>query len=169
MPISLFTFVGAFRRTLITADHLLKRGADHAQSQGLDPETILGWRLIDDMQPLGFQIMVVHDFASQWPPRAAGLPVPAGMAEGLDLAGLKAALALAGATLDALTPAQFEGRDDAAVTFAIGGTMEMTLPAGQWLSGFATTNLHFHLSTAYGILRSNGVPLGKPDLFAGGL
>ena len=47
--------------------------------------------------------------------------------------------------------------------------MEPTLPAAQWLTVFATTNLYFHFSTAYGILRSKGVPIGKIDLFASGL
>ena len=47
--------------------------------------------------------------------------------------------------------------------------MEPTLPAGRWLTVFATINLYFHLSTAYDILRAKGVPLGKPDLFAAGL
>jgi uncharacterized protein len=54
------------------------------------------------------------------------------------------------------------------VTFDL-GMMEPTLPAGQWLTGFATTNFYFHLSIAYAILRSRGVPLAKPDLFGGGL
>ena len=49
------------------------------------------------------------------------------------------------------------------------GQMEPTLPVGQWITGFSTTNLYFHLSTAYGILRSKGVQIGKRDLFAGGL
>lgn len=49
------------------------------------------------------------------------------------------------------------------------GQMEPTLAAGRWLSVFATTNLYFHLSTAYGILRAHGVPIGKVDLFASGL
>ena len=40
---------------------------------------------------------------------------------------------------------------------------------GQWIAGFATTNFYFHLSMVYAILRSRGVPLGKRDLFAGGL
>ena len=47
--------------------------------------------------------------------------------------------------------------------------MEPTLPTGQWLSVFATTNIYFHLSIAYAILRSKGVPIGKIDLFAGQL
>ena len=43
------------------------------------------------------------------------------------------------------------------------------MPSGQWLTVFATTNIYFHMSTAYGILRSKGVPIGKVDIFAGGL
>jgi hypothetical protein len=69
----------------------------------------------------------------------------------------------------AFTPEQFAGRDDEPLTVTIGNGMSPTLPVGQWISVFATTNLYFHLSTAYGILRSRGVQIGKPDLFAGGL
>jgi hypothetical protein len=47
--------------------------------------------------------------------------------------------------------------------------MKPTLPAAQWLTVFATTNLYFHFSTAYAILRSKGVAIGKIDLFASGL
>jgi len=49
------------------------------------------------------------------------------------------------------------------------GAMEPTFPTSQWISVFATTNIYFHLSTAYGILRSKGVQIGKRDLFAGGI
>jgi hypothetical protein len=61
------------------------------------------------------------------------------------------------------------GRDDAPVTFKIGEIMEPTLPAGQWITGFATTNIYFHVSMAYAILRMKGVPLGKLDMFPKGL
>ncbi len=47
--------------------------------------------------------------------------------------------------------------------------MSPTLPVGQWISGFATTNLYFHASMAYAILRAKGVPIGKIDLFPTGL
>ncbi len=43
------------------------------------------------------------------------------------------------------------------------------MPASQWITGFSTTNILFHLSMAYAILRRRGVPIGKVDLFAGGL
>lgn len=76
------------------------------------------------------------------------------------------AIAESRAYLTSLTPGHFEGRDDVPLTFRIGEGMEPTMPTGQWLTVFATTNLYFHLSTAYGILRSKGVPVGKVDMFA---
>jgi hypothetical protein len=120
------------------------------------------------MQPLRFQAMVLCNFTRQWTARVVGLPVPEAVADSLDLAGFRAAIADAQAWLAALKPEQFAGRDDVPLTVLIGTGMEPTLPAGQWLTVFATTNLYFHLSTAYGILRSKGVQIGKIDLFAGG-
>ncbi|WP_309646699.1 DUF1993 family protein, partial [Phenylobacterium sp.] len=113
--------------------------------------------------------MVVVNFAQQWPARAAGLAVPADVVDSLDAAGFRAAIGAAKTWLAARTQAEFAERDEVPVTFMIGTGMEPTLPAGQWLSVFATTNLFFHLSTAYGILRAKGVQIGKVDLFASGL
>lgn len=168
MTVCLFTFVELYSKGLETLDHLLTKGAAFAATKGVSEADMLQWRLIDDMNPLRYQARSVINFATQWPARAAGLPVPEGIAEDLDLAGLKAAIAEAKAYLAGLKGEQFEGRDEASITFNL-GQIEPTLPTGQWLSGFATTNFYFHLSTAYGILRSKGVQIGKPDLFAGGL
>jgi uncharacterized protein len=169
VTVSLFTFVDLFSRAAGNADHLLNRGAQHAQSEGRNPEEILDWRLIGDMHPLRFQVMVVANFATQWPARVAGLPVHDAIGDQLDLAGLKAALADARSYLSGLTAEQFAGRDDVPLSFAIGPGMEPTLPSGQWLTVFAASNLYFHLTTTYAILRAKGVPLGKRDLFATGL
>lgn len=169
MTIDLHTFVGLYSRALDTAAHLLAKGVDHARGTGVAEADMLDWRLIEDMRPLGFQLMVVHNFACQWPARVAGLPVPEGITADLNASEFASALDKAKAYLATLEPAQFAGRDDVPLAYRIGEGMEPTLPAGQWLTVFATTNLLFHLSTAYGILRSKGVPIGKPDLFAGGL
>ena len=169
MTISLFSFVGMYGRVLDTAAHLLTKGAEHAAAGGVSESDLLDWRLIEDMQPLRFQLTVVCNFPRQWLARAAGMPVPDDVAADLDVAGFKAAIAEAKAYLAAFTPAQFAGRDDEPLTVTIGNGMSPTLPAGQWISVFATTNIYFHLSTAYGILRSKGVQIGKVDLFAGGL
>ncbi|HEX5264829.1 MAG TPA: DUF1993 domain-containing protein [Phenylobacterium sp.] len=169
MTVSLFTFVDLFSRQVATLDHLLTKGAEHAKAEGVSEADMLDWRLIEDMQPLRFQAMVVCNFSRQWTARAAGLPLPADVSVDLDLAGFKAAIAEAKSYLAALKPEQFAGRDDVPLTVQIGTGMEPTLPSAQWLTVFATTNLYFHLSTAYGILRSKGVQIGKIDMFASGL
>jgi len=121
------------------------------------------------MNPLAFQVVVVVNFSRQWPARVAGVAAPEGISADLDLAQLKDAIARARDFLATLTPDQFEGRDDVPLTYKIIDGFEPTLPSGQWLANFATTNIHFHLITAYGILRAHGVQIGKADLFAGGL
>ena len=168
MTVSLFTFVDLYSKGLTTLDSLLAKGAAFAASKGVSEADMLNWRLADDMNPLSFQVIVVTNFSKQWTARAAGLAVPENIPEDLDLAGYKAEIAAAKAFLAGLKAEQFAGRDAEPVTFNL-GMMEPTLPAGQWLSGFATTNFYCHLSMAYAILRNRGVPLGKPDMFAGGL
>ena len=169
MSVSLFTFVDLYSRQLVTLEHLINKGAEFAKAQGEAEEAFLDWRLIDDMQPFRFQTMVLCNFTRQWTARVVGAEVPAAVEDSLDLAGFRAAIADSKAWLAALTPEQFAGRDDVPLTVEIGNGMSPTLPAGQWLTVFATTNLYFHLSTAYGILRAKGVQIGKIDLFAGGL
>jgi hypothetical protein len=164
-----YAFVEIYSHALDTAAHLLAKGADHAAARGVDERELLGWRLVEDMQPLSFQFMVVCNFACQWPARVAGLPVPPDVGSDLDVAGYRRAIAGAKACLAGLRPEQFEGRDDLPLTHTLGTGMAPTLPGVRWLSIFVTTNLYFHLSTAYDILRSKGVRIGKADLFAGGL
>ena len=165
MAIDLFSFIGMFDKQLATALHLIDKGAAHDGAG----EAILDWRLIEDMAPLRFQLRVIANFTRSWPARVAGLEPPAEIADDLDLGGFRTAIADARAFLAALTPEQFAGRDDVPLTVELGTAMKPTLPAAQWLTGFATTNIYFHLSIAYAILRAKGVPIGKTDLFAGGL
>jgi hypothetical protein len=169
MPVNLYTFVDLYRRVLDTAAHILERGATHAAGMGVTEGEMLDWRLIDDMQPLRFQLMVVCNFTRQWPARAAGAPLPEEIGVDLSVAQFQEEIAGAKAWLAGVTPEQFAGRDEVPLTVTLGTGLTPTLPSGQWLSVFATTNVYFHLSMAYAILRAQGVPIGKTDLFAGGL
>jgi hypothetical protein len=166
--VCLFTFVDLYSKGLATLANILDKGAAFAASKGVSADDMLEWRLIDDMNPLRFQAFVVINFAKRWTARAAGVDVPAEIPADLDFAGIKAAIAEAQAYLKTFTAEQFAGRDAVSHTESL-GQLQPTLPMGQWLSGFATTNFYFHLSTAYAILRAKGVQIGKPDLFAGGL
>src|SRR5207248_2510152 len=135
---NLFTFVGLYARLLDTAAHLLNKGEEFAKANGKSEAEMLGWRLIDDMAPLAFQMMVVCNFTRQWPARVVGLPAPDAIEADLDLAGFRAAIADAKAYLAALKPEQFAGRDEVPLTYSLGNGMEPTLPSAQWLTVFAT-------------------------------
>jgi hypothetical protein len=168
VPVNLYTFVDLYTRVLDTAAHILAKGADHTRATGVSETEMLDWRLIDDMNPLRFQLMVVCNFPRQWPARVAGLPLPEAVDADLDLAGFRAAIAEAKRYLAAITPEQFARGEETPLTVDI-GAIQPTLPAGRWLTVFSTTNVYFHLSMAYAILRAHGVPIGKIDLFPTGL
>jgi len=168
VSVNLFTFADLYSKGLTTLDHILGKGAEFAKAQGVSDADMLEWRLIEDMQPLRFQARNVINFARSWPARAAGLEILPDISDDVDLAALKAAIAETKTFLATLKPEQFEGRDETPHTQNLGG-MEPTLPIGQWVTGFATTNFYFHLSIAYAILRHHGVQIGKRDVFAGGL
>ena len=165
MTIDLFSFVGLFDKQLATAMHLLDKGVAHDDAG----EGVLDWRLIGDMHPLRFQLRVMVNFSRSWPARVIGEEPPAEIDDALDLAGWRGALADARAYLAGLRREHFAARDDLPLTVTLGNGLAPTLPAGQWLTGFAATNIYFHLSMVYAILRARGVPIGKTDLFAGGL
>lgn len=165
----LYNFVDLFSRSVLATRHLLDKGAAHATSMDTPEADLLGWRLADDMHPLGFQLMVVANFSQTWTARVAGLEPPPGIAADLDLDGYRAGLDDALAYLKALTPEHFEGRDDLPLTFEIMPGLAPTLTAAQWLTVFAATNISFHTSMVYAILRTRGVPLGKVDMFVAGL
>jgi hypothetical protein len=168
VKVELFSFVGLYSQGLETLANILTKGAEHAITTGVPEGDLLSWRLAEDMFPLRRQAQIVCDFAKQWPARAAGLAVPPSLNGESTLSDLEAAIVDAKAYLRELRPEQFEGRDDLPFTLDL-GELKPTLPTGQWVSGFATTNFYFHLSMAYPILRMKGVPLGKRDFFAGGL
>jgi hypothetical protein len=168
MKVDLHTFLDLYGKGLSTLSHLLDKGAKFAAEKGIAEDELLEWRLIDDMFPLRLQAIIAIRSAHQWSARAAGLTVPADLEGPLSLAELQAAITKAKADIAAITPLQLAGRDDLPLTVKLGDIMEPTMPTGQWVSGFATTTFYFHLSTAYGILRSKGVEIGKADMFAGG-
>jgi uncharacterized protein len=170
MTVSLHSFIGIYTRVLDTLSHLLRQGVAFAESQNVSTADMLEWRLAEDMNPLSFQFAVTINFITGWSARIAGLPEPQALiAADCDIAAFEAAIAAARVQLDSITPALLEGRDELPITFKIGDIMEPTLPAQQWITGFASTNIHFHLSMVYAILRMKGVALGKRDLFPTGL
>jgi hypothetical protein len=115
------------------------------------------------MRPFRFQVLsVAHHSRGALEAVKAGVFRPRDAMEAIDYAGLQAHVAQARAALEALTPDEvnaFEGKD---LVFQF-GERRMPFTAEGFLISFSTPNLHFHATTAYDILRSRGVPLGKRD------
>ena len=164
MAISLYDVsVTSFLQVLGAVSGFLDKGLAHCTQAGVDPETIVGTRLHDDMLPFRFQIVsVAHHSRGALEGAKAGLFAPPGGVPDLKYADLQALVADAQAALKALTPDEvnaLEGRD---MVFQI-GSRQMPFTVEGFLLSFSTPNLHFHATTAYDILRQSGVPLGKRD------
>lgn len=166
MKVNLYTAsVGVFSRGLAGLHATLKRGAEFAAHHGMTEADLLASRLHPSMYSLAQQVQTCCDLARQSTARLAGLDVPPHFEPASDLAGLYAQIFEVQEFLKVLTPAQFDHRDEAPISFPIGADTPVTYPAAQYLLGFVTQNFFFHYVTAYGILRSLGVDLGKKDYF----
>lgn len=159
--------VRVFDRGLAGLTAVLEKGLAHAAEHSACESEVLEARLHPTMFPLYRQAQIACDFARQAPSRVLELEVPAALDGAMDHAALRAQITLAREFLATLTPQQFEGRDGRPITFPI-GTTPATRPAAGYILGFATPNFYFHLVTAYGIIRSRGVPLDKVDYFGTG-
>jgi hypothetical protein len=154
--------VPAFLQILGSLSGILTKAEAHCKAKNIAPEVLLGARLFPDMLPFSRQIQLVCDFAAKGCARLAHIDVPSTPDTEKSFEELKARLAKTADYLKAFKPAQFEGAESREITFPIGPT-SMTLSGQQFLSNFAFPNFYFHAATAHGILRHNGVEIGKRD------
>jgi hypothetical protein len=141
---------------------ILKKAEGHCEVKKIDADAILQARLFPDMYHLTRQVQLVTDFAKGMAARLAGLPVPSFADEEKTFAELQARIAKTAGFLTTLKSDQFADAAKRTVTIKVGG-QDMSFPGGEYLMGFAMPNFYFHLTTAYNILRHNGIELGKKD------
>ena len=155
--------VPAFLQILNSLSAILTKAEAHAAAKKIDPDVLLGARLFPDMLPLSRQIQMVCDFATKTCARLTGDEVPSTPDTEKTFDELKQRLAKAINYVKALKPAQFDGAETREISFPTGPGSTMTLKGQQYLSHFALPNFYFHAATAHGILRKNGVEIGKRD------
>jgi hypothetical protein len=115
------------------------------------------------MLPLSRQIQLACDFAAKGCARLAHVDVPSTPDTEKTFAELRQRLAKTSDYLKTFTPAQFEGADRRDVTFPAGPDRTITLKGQEFLNRFAFPNFYFHAAIAHGLLRHNGVEIGKRD------
>lgn len=154
--------VPVFLHYLERLQALVDAAERHARSTGLQAPELLEARLAPDMNPFATQVVIAANFSLRACFPLAGLELPPDepLAAGFD--GLRAAIARASALLRALPPAAFDAAAQRTLHSRAGGA-RVSLPAGAFLQQYALPNFFFHLTTAYAILRSRGVPIGKAD------
>ena len=168
MSISMYqTSVASFIRVLNNLSAVLAKGAAHAEAKKIDPAVLLGSRLYPDMFPLTRQVQIASDGAKGCAARLAGVEPPSYEDNESSFAELEARIRKTIDYLNTFRPEQIDGSESRAITLNLRvGTMNFEgLP---YLLGFVLPNLYFHASTAYNILRHNGVELGKMDFLGKG-
>jgi hypothetical protein len=154
--------VPAFLQILGALSGILTKAEAHCKAKNIAPEVLLGARLYPDMLPFSKQIQLACDFAGKGCARLTQSEVPSTPDTEKSFDELKARLAKTIDYLKTFKPAQFDGADTKDVTFPVGPTT-MTLKGQQFANNFAFPNFYFHAATAHGILRHNGVEIGKRD------
>jgi hypothetical protein len=141
---------------------LLKKAEGYCETRKIDPDALLQARLYPDMLPLTRQVMLVTDFAKGMGARLAGEAVPSYPDTEKTFADLQARIAKTIAFINSVDAAKYKDSADRPVTLKISGE-ERTFKGSEYLASFALPNFYFHLTTAYNILRHNGLEIGKGD------
>jgi hypothetical protein len=158
--------VPVFKQMLGALGEVLAKAEAHATARNIEPAALLQARLFPDMFALVRQVQVACDFASGVSARLAGAEVPSYEATEQSFADLQARIAKTLAFIQTLPEAAFEGAEAKTITVKA-GPRELTFPAPFYLNSYALPNFYFHLTTAYNILRGNGVEIGKVDFLGG--
>ena len=156
MSISLYTAsVPVFRQILGSLAAILAKAEAHVDAKKLDPNALLQARLFPDMFPLVRQVQLATDFAKGAGARLAGMEVPRYDDVETDFAGLQARLEKTLAFLDTVAREAVDAGGDRDIKRQFKGQV--------YLLHYALPNFYFHATTAYDILRHNGLEIGKRD------
>jgi uncharacterized protein len=150
------------KRALNNLSHILKKGEEHADSKNIEHTVLLNARLFPDMYPLTRQVQIATDMSKGAAARLAGVEIPKYDDNETTFAELQTRIAKTIAFIDAVKPAQMEGSETRDVGITV-RKMELKFTGQSYLLKWVLPNVYFHVTTAYNILRHNGVELGKAD------
>lgn len=164
MALSLYdATVAGFVQTVDAMTSVLDKGIVHCRQAGIDPQRIVETRLYPDMLAFNFQVFsVIKNSIGAIDCARDGRFGPPPPVPDVDYAGLQALLADAAVRLKALDRGEVDALQGRDLVLEPGG-MKLLFTVEDFLLSFSVPNLHFHATTAYDILRMQGVPLGKRD------
>ena len=155
--------VPVFKQMLTALKTMLAQASEHAAAKSIEPDALLQARLAPDMFPLLKQVQIAADFSRGIAARLSGVEVPKFEGNEKTFADLDALLTQTLAFLDSVNAAQFEGKESAEIVLRPGTPKEKKLSGQAYLANYGLPQFFFHVTTAYDILRHNGLPIGKRD------
>jgi hypothetical protein len=164
MSLSIYTAsVPVFRQLLGSLAAILEKAEAHADLKKIEPDALLKARLFPDMFPLLRQVQVAADFAKGTVARLGGVEVPRYEDVETDFAGLQARIAKTLAFIDSVPRDAIEDGAERVITVGSGDKQRQFDGGQTYLMHYSLPHFYFHATTAYAILRHNGVEIGKKD------
>ena len=154
--------VPVFTQMLGSLQGILKKGLAHAEAKKFDPSILINGRLAPDMHPLNRQVWIVTDQAKGGAARLCGQEPPVYPDTETTFADLDARIKKTLDFVKSFKPEQFNGAEDRDINLQFGPN-KVTFKGLPFLFHITLPNLFFHTTTAYNILRHNGVDVGKRD------
>ena len=155
--------VPVFKQMLTALKTILTQASEHAATKSIEPDALLQARLAPDMFPLLKQVQIAADFSRGITARLAGVEVPAFAGQEKTFADLDALLTQTLAFLDSVNASHFEGKESVEIVLRPGTPKEKKLTGQTYLANYGLPQFFFHVTTAYDLLRHNGLPVGKRD------
>ena len=163
MNISMYqASVPRFVNILGNLSNILDKAQAHVDARKIEPAALTTYRLFPDTLPMAQQVQIACDAAKGVVARLAGVEIPVHEDNEKTLADLKARIAKTIAFIQTVTPRQIDGTEDKEIVIKR-HDQETRYKGMQFLLGHALPNFYFHVTTAYNILRHNGIEIGKRD------
>ncbi|MDQ6882156.1 MAG: DUF1993 domain-containing protein [Pseudomonadota bacterium] len=168
MTISMYSAsVPVFKHMLENLSHFLDRAQAHAEARKFDPLVLIDYRLAPDMLPFRKQVQIACDATKNGLARLSGVEAPKFEDNETSFAELKERIRKTIDYLDSVPRARIDGCENKDITFPVGRESTRTMKGEAYLLNWALPNMFFHITTAYAILRHNGVELGKGEYLMG--
>ena len=155
--------VPVFKQMLLALSDVLKKGEEYTQQRKFDPVNLLQSRLFPDMLPLVRQVQIACDFAQSVPSRIAGLEVATYEDTEQSFAELQNRILKTLERISAIPAAQIDGSAVKEIILRPGTPKEKKLTVDDYALKYGMPQFLFHVTTAYNILRHNGIEIGKKD------
>ena len=154
-------------RMLTNLSHIPSKAEQFVDAKKIDPAALTSYRLSPDMLPFTRQILIACDAVKNGVARLSGVEAPKFEDTETTLGELKERIQKTLDFIATVPAATLDGTEDKEITFPAGPGKTRTLKGQDYLNGWMMPNMYFHITTAYAILRHNGVEVGKIDYLLG--